>query len=167
MKIGPFLSQALLVFVLTLAFTVEPGTADDDVTRHPKQNEPSAVAAEKPANVGEKGSSAYYLHAFTPKPDGSNETQHLVTIRFVPSQRIEVITNWTLTGQIDFKEGKWFADLKTSFNGGIFKGQVELGDRFETTMMAASPGIRLCSFAITRKNDPKELLKKPYFLIVE
>ena len=125
----------------------------------------SASAAEKPAPEKKKEKAPYYLHAFTPNPDGSNETLHLITIRFVPSQKIEVITKWSFEGQMEMRDGKWFADLKTSFNGGQFRGPFEIGKRFETTMMLSSPGIRFCSFVVNRDKDPKEFLAQPFFEI--
>lgn len=125
----------------------------------------SAMSAENPEEI--ETDRPFYLHAFTPNPDGSNETVHLITIRFVPSREIEVVTKWSFKGRIEFRDGRLFADLETSFNGGSFSGQVETGERFETSMMLASPAVRFCSFAVTRSKDPEEFLARPYFQVLE
>lgn len=126
------------------------------------------VAANADDKPDEKSAAApLYLHVFTPDPDGSNETLHLITIRFHPSEEIEVISKWSFKGRIDAREDKFVADLTFSFNGGLFDGEVEMGKRYETMFVVASPAVRFCSFAITNSNAPKPFLDRPYFLIPE
>jgi len=104
-----------------------------------------------------------YVHFFTPAPDGTNETLHLLTVRFRTSEEFEVITKWSFQGRIDAREKQLAVNLKTSYNGGTFVGEVDHGKRYETTFLVTSPSVRLCSFAITQDRDPKEFVSRPYF----
>ena len=121
------------------------------------------LAAAEQETESKSDTAPLYLHVFTPNPDGSNETLHLMTVRFRPSEEIDVITKWSFSGRIEERENTYVADLKFSYNGGVFEGEVEVGKRYETTFLVSSPTIRLCSFAITHLRDPGEFVSHPYF----
>lgn len=106
-----------------------------------------------------------YIHVTAASPDGSNKRQHLMTVRFRPSEEIEVIAGSTLKGRIDTRGKKFHARLKFSYNGGTFDDEVEIGKWYGPTVLTSTGNFRFCAFAITHDNRLKEFLSRPFFEI--